>query len=494
MRILVVVHQFLPRNVAGTEVYTYRLLQQLRRRHEVHLLFAELDPGKPQYSLESGDFDGIPFTRMIFHFRVRSFEETYRNPAAEEVFLDLLDRFRPDVVHLQHLQGFSVGLPYLARGRGIPVVFTLHEYAVLCPAGGQLLLPNLERCQGPGPEPCGECIRGGALSDPETAGLPATRIPSWEAERRARAHLDMARHVTRFVAPSRFLRDLFVAQGYPPEKFLVLDNGFDVAPFDGFRRESSDSLRFGYVGAMVPHKGLRVLVEAFNRLGPGAWELNVFGGVRPDSPHVVFVQEIERLASDSRIRIRGAFQVDRVAEVYAEIDVLVVPSIWVENSPLTIHEAFVVGAPVLASDLGGMAELVDDGRSGLLFEAGNPDALRAAARRLLDEPGLVERLRSGVPRVKTMEAHGRELDDLYAGLAAEPLDPADPRLDGEFVTALRYEAARMRAWSDDVSPSGAAGEPGASEAEGERPAPRGRTGARDRLPWWARWMRRGEGS
>jgi glycosyltransferase involved in cell wall biosynthesis len=422
MRVLVVVHQFLPKNVAGTEVYTYRMAQELRRRgHEVRLLFAEIDASRPQFETESGTFEGIPFTRMVYNYRIETFEESYRSARAEGVFVEVLERFRPDLVHIQHLDTFSLGLPYEARRRGLPVVYTLHEYALLCPAGGQFLLPSLERCEGPGPEECGRCLRNRPLADPKSAGVPEERVPAWEAERRAAAVLEMATHVTRFVSPSRYLRDVFVERGFPEDRFVVMDNGFDVAPFAGFRRTPSDAVRFGYVGAMVPHKGVHLLVEAFNHLGEGAWELHVFGAVRPDSPHAPYHERIRRLAADPRIRIRGGFPVDRVADVYSEIDVLVVPSVWVENSPLTIHEAFVVGAPVLTSNLGGMAELVEDGVSGLLFEVGDVASIRKTARRILDEPGLLDRLRGGIPEVKAMEEHGAELEAFYAGLRAEPL-------------------------------------------------------------------------
>jgi len=476
MRILYVVHQFLPKNVAGTEVYTHRLIRQMQRDHDVHLLFAEIDPQRPQYARDEGSFDGIPFTRMAFHYRLDRFEETYRNAASEQVFLGVLDRFRPDLVHLQHLQAFGVGLPVLARARAVPVVYTLHEYAALCAAGGQMILPDLVRCDGPGPHPCGECIERQPLPLEPAADPPAA------ARRRAEAFLDMARSVSLFLSPSRFLRDVFVANGFPADRFLATDNGFDVTPFSGFTHRPSEALRFGYVGAMVPYKGVHLLVDAFEGMEEEGWELHVHGGVRPDSPLAPYQEEIRRRARDPRIRVHGAFHPDRVAQVYEHLDVLVVPSLWVENSPLTIHEAFVCGIPVITSDLGGMAELVEHGTSGLLFAPGDVGALRDAARSLIRDRDLVERLRRGIPRVKTMPEHAREMNGIYASVRPIPLAGSEAGAARAYAESVAERAARMRAGGRE--PPAAAGAARESPGEG--------TLARLRR-WWLRLSGSGSG-
>jgi glycosyltransferase involved in cell wall biosynthesis len=110
----------------------------------------------------------------------------------------------------------------------------------------------------------------------------------------------------------------------------------------------------------------------------------------------------------------------------AALDVLVLPSVWLENAPLVIEEAFLAGVPVVASDLGGMAERVEHGRSGLLFRAGDPLALRRTLARLEAEPGLLERLRAGLPRVESMEEDAAETRALYERLH-QPPSPEPPR-------------------------------------------------------------------
>ncbi len=500
MKILYVVHQFLPTSVAGTEVYTYKLVRELRERHEICLLHTELDATRPQYEVDETSYDGIPVTRMVYNYRTTTFEDEYRDPAAEQVFLDVLDREKPDIVHVQHLQAWSLGIPLLARARGIPLVYTLHEYALICPAGGQMILGNLERCDGPGTEPCADCIRERPIRSAEALGAPAGREPQHEIEHRTRAVLEMADCVSLFISPSRFLRERFLDQGFPADRFLASDNGFDVEAFSGLEREPCDRIRFAYVGAMVPYKGVHVAVDAFNELAGEGWEFHVYGGVRPESPHFPYLEEIRRRAEHPRIHVHGAFRPDAVAEVYRNVDVLVVPSLWVENSPLTIHEAFVCGAPVLTSNLGGMAELVEDGVSGLRFAPGDAGALRAAARRILEEGGLLDRLRAGIPDVKAMPEHAIELESLYREVRVRPWADAEvdraraarviaelpQRADARRATVRHMEAPAANAAFDASSPDREAprepGPPG-SAAEPSEVAGRGN--------WLTRWFRRG---
>ena len=116
---------------------------------------------------------------------------------------------------------------------------------------------------------------------------------------------------------------------------------------------------------------------------------------------------------------------DRIPTLLASLDVIVVPSVWIENSPFVIEEAFAAGVPVVASNLGGMAELVEDGRNGLLFEAGDATGLRRVIARLLEEPGLLARLREGLPRVKSIDEDAAWTQSIYEDvLAATPGRPA----------------------------------------------------------------------
>jgi glycosyltransferase involved in cell wall biosynthesis len=164
----------------------------------------------------------------------------------------------------------------------------------------------------------------------------------------------------------------------------------------------------------VWHKGAHVLLEAVRALDTSAYELKVFGNpdVFPD-----YTAGLRTQAAGLPVRFMGAFDRDRTAEVYAQIDVLVVPSLWLENSPLVIHEAFMAGVPVVGARIGGIAHLVEDGRTGLLYDPSSAVELRAALGRLIENParleGLADRVRTAPP-VKSIAQDAREWEETYA--------------------------------------------------------------------------------
>jgi glycosyltransferase involved in cell wall biosynthesis len=219
--------------------------------------------------------------------------------------------------------------------------------------------------------------------------------------------------VDRFLAPSRFLRERFIEFGIPAEKILYKDNGFDLAQFRSVRRPPPYGRRvvFAYIGTLVEHKGVHVLIEAFNRLGPAAAELRIHGDL-----HVFpqYTAQLRALATHPEITFAGVFDNREVGRILAEVDALVVPSLWFENSPLTIHEALLAGVPVIASRLGGMAEYVEHGRTGLLFRPGDAEDLCTQLEWVLAHPQAFAAMPS--PRYASMDEHARELVALYQEL------------------------------------------------------------------------------
>jgi GT2 family glycosyltransferase len=160
-------------------------------------------------------------------------------------------------------------------------------------------------------------------------------------------------------------------------------------------------------------KGVHVLLDAIGRFPPGAISVDLFGAFADYHGDDSYRRRLEPLASRMNVRLHGAIAHEQVPFALASIDVLVVPSIWPENSPFAIHEAFLAGVPVIASRTGGIPELVVDGRSGLLFEAGDPDDLSRALARLLEEPTLLATLRAGIEPPRPLEDDVRFARDLY---------------------------------------------------------------------------------
>ncbi len=444
MNVLMVVHQFLPRHVAGSEIYTFRLARALQARgHRLRLFYTEIHPDRPQYDESQGEYEGLPFVEVVHNRDFRSFEQTYRDPRMEVAFRRVLDDFRPDVVHLQHLHLHSIGYPALVKSRGIPIVYTLHDFMLICLNDGLLLRPGPVLCTEAEP---GACARCAAVAYPHVPVAPgplnrfqrlAGRLGfarsghrTWSAaEERARVRAVRLRraaveqalaHVDVFIAPSRFLREQFLSEHLvDPGRIVHSDYGFHTGSDQRPPPTPSERLRLGYVGTISEFKGVHLLVEAVRELPQDRIDCRIYGNPQ------VFPAYTERLVArglPACVQMAGTLPNDRIQDAMATLDALIVPSVWAENSPLTIHEAFMAGTPVITSDYGGMAELVGHERNGLHFRRGDVVDLRRQLRRLLDEPSLLDSLRRGMPAIKTIEDDAADMERHYVRLRSRTSD------------------------------------------------------------------------
>ena len=220
-----------------------------------------------------------------------------------------------------------------------------------------------------------------------------------------------------FVAPSPSLAGEFRKLGLDASKIRVSDYGFrslarrhDRAGADGA------ALRLGFVGSIVWHKGVHVLLDAVNRLPNDGWSLKIFGSTEV-SP--AYVASLEKKADGLPGAFEGVFERGAVEDALLQIDVLVVPSIWLENSPLVIHEALMVGVPVVGARIGGISDLVRHGENGLLYEPQSAEALADVLHGLLADRGRVRQLSEAVTTVKTIGDDARDWESMYAELVQQ---------------------------------------------------------------------------
>ncbi len=468
LKILYVLHGFPPDTWAGTEVYTLNLALEMQALgHEVVVLArAPAPPGEtgdaePDFTVREDAVQGLRVLRMTHRLQHGRLREGYDQPAAADAFREVLLREQPDLVHFQHLVHLSAGLVHQARDFNLPVVLTCHDYWSICPRV-QMIRPDGTRCERSQGAGCYLCIADRALdrvealrdlaeSDPpaierlrafgEAARLhedqgvgeapaPIDVPPGLPAEAsfwkgfgdlldREGFLLDAYGSADLRISPSRFLRDLLVeTAGFERESFVFSDNGLRTSLVAALEKvpDPEGRVRFGFVGSLVWYKGGEAMVRAMNELQGAACVLNVFGDFRPDDdPHHA---ELRDLATAGNVHFRGRFDNTRLSEVFAEIDVLIVPSVWWENSPISIHEAFLTHTPVVTSGIGGMAEYVRDGVDGLHFAPGDARDLARVLRRFVDEPGLLAELSRDFPEVKDIADNARETEFRYRGLLA----------------------------------------------------------------------------
>jgi glycosyltransferase involved in cell wall biosynthesis len=432
LRILLTIHDFLPRARAGSELYTYYLAQELRALgHAVHILHTE-------WSLERGieerGLDGLPCTVILKPCAKAGLGET--DEQVEAAFRHLLQSFRPDVVHVNHLVYLSTNLCHLSREQGVPVVFTLHDCWLAC-ARMHLLTDEGEICTGPEPDKCTACLLRQYRSRPTEKGLSAifkhgVKI-AWHLafgrrnaarcfRRRTQRMAEVIEQTSLFIAPSHTMLELLHRYGIPREKMVHCKNGMPTYLFDrlaGHAKPETGSrrLRVGFVGALTRHKGIDVLLRAFESFYEA--ELTIYG--RADRG--VFEAYASVFAQEN-VHFQGVLHDEQKAEALRQLDVMVVPSVCYENSPLVIEEAFLAGVPVVTSNLGGMAELVPDNVCGLQFRVGDWSDLRAKISYLSANPAEVDRLRQNLPEVKSIAEQAKKVVEIYQRIVAELSEPA----------------------------------------------------------------------
>jgi glycosyltransferase involved in cell wall biosynthesis len=413
VRILQVIHWFLPYHTSGSEVYVAQLSAALGRRHVVAVYCRE--DGRPDslFHEEEGSFQGYPVHRVYHNppagpgYLAGKALTRFRNRLVEESFRRYVERFRPDVVHFHHLFKLSGALISIAQQMDVPTVVTLHDYWFLCD-NGQLLRSGLVNCQGPrGGLRCADCAE---LPRVWRRLLAPVLIPFFIYRTRfLRRALQRADAI---IAPSRYLQGVFIRHGFPAGRILLCDNGTDASWRRKARHAAGERVRFGYIGTLAPHKGIHLLLEAFAGLQREA-ELRIYGDPTANPDYVV---QLQALVCSPLVSFKGAFAREELPRVLGELDVLVVPSLWAENSPVTIHEARVARLPVLAADIGGMPDLIREGEAGWLFRAGDAGDLRRQIAAVLEAPQQLARVRSRIRPVKSIEENAHELEALYARL------------------------------------------------------------------------------
>ena len=426
MKVLQVIHGYPMRYNAGSEVYTQTLCHGLAERHEVHVFTREEDSFAPDFRLrvEQGADDPRITLHVVNNPRNK---DRYRDVGIDQRFAEVLDRVRPDIVHVGHLNHLSTSLLIEAATRTIPIVYTLHDYWVMCPRGQfmQMFPEDPENlwaaCDGQEDRKCAErCYARYFSGAPDERESDIKHWTGW-VERRMRHMREMAEMVDLFVAPARYLHDRYRDEfGLPERKLVYLDYGFDRGRLRGRARTPGEPFTFGYIGTHIPAKGIHDLIRAFGQLS-GEPRLRIWGRSRgQDTEALKALARSLPTGTSERVEWLPEYRnQDIVPDVFDRVDAIVVPSVWVENSPLVIHEAQQVDVPVIAADAGGMAEYVHHEVNGLQFEHRSRQSLAFQMQRFVDDPAFARRLGergyvfSESGDIPAIESHVHEVERIY---------------------------------------------------------------------------------
>jgi len=432
MKILMVCHSFQPDSFSGIEVYVHHLARTLAPQHEIFVLHRAGDPSAPEYSYTFTEYHDVSGIRLVNNFTNLNPMEPENNPGVRRAFARILDQVQPDLVHVHHLLHLSNDLPHEARSRNIPIVASLHDYWYLC-LRVQLYNPSLGPCKGPSISRCAHCFSRSRWLSFLSQKLPmraelAVHLDSLFRnklkclsryaimDRRIRRMRETLSLYSRIIANSNHLMHRYARFGVSKDKIQVLYYGLDKERIQAFRHKRHDKIRFGYMGSIVKHKGLHILVNTFRKVPEAS--LSIWG----DYDFNDEVREYKNsLSATENVRFMGGYTPEEIGCALSDIDVLIVPSLWEEAYGLTVDEAKLAGIPVIASKTGGIPEHLDHGKDGLLFAPGDGKGLEKIIRRFMKDDDLIRKYRPKGNEVLSLNRHAEAVNKIYSQFSHTPI-------------------------------------------------------------------------
>lgn len=420
MHILKIIHGYPLNYNAGSEVYSQSICNELSKRHKVSVFTREENLYAPCFSIRK---ERVNNNLTIYLVNNPQGKDGYRHKQMDDNFAKLVKKLQPDIAHVGHLNHLSTGLVDELNKLKIPIVFTLHDFWLMCPRGQFLTRSigkenNFQVCNGQDDVKCAkDCYQVYFSGREENAKADIDRWSSWVHQRMIET-MSIIDKVDLFIAPSNYLKDRFLDEfSIPKNKIIYLDYGFPTEYLTQPKVEKNrKEYTFGYIGTHIPAKGVNLLIEAFKKIEAPA-KLKIFG--RANGQSTKALMKIAETSKNS-IEFMGEYvNEDLVKDVFSNVDCIVVPSIWGENSPLVIHEAQACKVPVITADFGGMKEYVQHNVNGLLFEHRNVDSLAEQLKFALENPNKMKALGekaylySTDGKVPNIEDHCTKLESLY---------------------------------------------------------------------------------
>lgn len=348
------------------------------------------------------EFQGIPVVAIDKNKRPHTrVKETYYQPEMRSVLREVLTEVQPDVVHVTHLINHTAVLLEVTQELGIPTYATFTDFFGFC-LNNKLEASDGELCAGPSKTRtnCVACYIKDAARNPNAepwirraqtsrsakwialAASLGRRLPNLKGGpvdglvedivQRPNTLLGLYNSGYRgVVAPTKFLSSAYKNNGIiSPMREIWFGVDIDRSPKPA--RSPDHRPVIGYIGQIAPHKGTDLLIEAFQRLPENSADLLIYG---PSDQDPVYMETLKQLAQVHAVSFMGTFPSQDMAQVLRQMDLLVIPSRWYENSPLVLLNALATHTPVLVSDVAGMTEFLEEGVNGFSFARGSADGL-----------------------------------------------------------------------------------------------------------------------
>ncbi len=409
MKILYLIHQFYPVYYTGTEKFVLNLATMMQKYgHKVRVLTygsyenSFYDPRI--YNQRMGDivlaqftYKGIPILALRHKKIPGDIHQVLDEGDLAKVARDLVNREKPDVVHVGH--PMRVGeLVKVLKPLNIPYVVTLTDFFLACPKI-YLFTSKNTLCDGP---------EGGIA-----CGNLCPEIPNGFIKKRLETARDILFNAKAVVSPSRFLAGIFEKE-FQDLNIRVVNHGlrYSIVKRNEKSYTKGDRIVFCYAGSLTSHKGVHTLIGAFKEVYSNDASLRIYGS----GPYESYNNHLMAMAKeDKRIEFCGVYSEEQVGEILESVDVVITPSLWYENYPLILHEALACNVPVIATDIGGMAEKIKDGVNGFLFRMGDSQHLKEVLQMIADNPAMLNMLKHNINSmmIPTVEQEAYTYERIY---------------------------------------------------------------------------------
>lgn len=369
MRVVIVSNAYPPHFIGGAELIAHSQAKGLKMRGNDVIVFAgELNNTARRYSIKRDIYEGIPVNRIFLHDQDYSadFFNFYHKPVHES-FCNFIENVSPEVVHFHNIIGLSASLIHAAKSRRIKTILTFHDHWGIC-FKNTLLTSEEEICK-----EFHDCER----CKPSISDQGLEEVPFSLRNDFVRLQLE---DIDTFICPSDYLANFYIRAGLDKKKVRVVCNGIDIDRFTKLHKSKDQTkdqtkIRFSFLGYFGRHKGIHILLEALSGLKESIKE-NVWVNLVGDGDQKYYYERlVKELKLDKLVKFWGKIEYNCIEDIYRQTDVLILPSIWPENQPVTITEAMASRIPVIATRIGGIHELVEEGKTGYLFEPNNPEDL-----------------------------------------------------------------------------------------------------------------------
>ncbi len=432
----------MPAHMAGTEVYTHTIATlQKERGQQVAVVTPHIEFYRPGQITPHYLYEGID----VYQFQEagdptdKDFITGKKMSQGLNNFKNLLLSLNADIIHFHELNrstGLTVQHVKVAKQLGCKVFITMHLSFYTC--NTNILIKNKQLCNGKiDTYDCTNCTYNSMFKIPVVVSVPLAKVSLFlnklniekllpkgkfttlisvpASIQRIKSELtELAQYSDQIIALTNWYKDILLLNGVPKNKIAVIPQALAPGGTKARRSELINSLAFPirivFLGRIQPQKAVHLLIEACKGFTAAAITLDIYGKEEDTSYYKnCRVQSVNQ----ANVFWKGLLDRDEVVETLAQYDILCLPSMFSEMSPLVIQEAFAAGIPVLGSCVYGNIEHIRDGENGLLFDFGSAADLRKKIRALVDDPNLINHLKSNVKSPRQFDSVAAAYAELY---------------------------------------------------------------------------------